>query len=467
MSITRTFTVTVVSTGSGNKYFIDGVQQATINLGEGGTYQFDQSDSSNSTHPLRFSTTSDGTHNSGSEYTTGVTTIGTPGSSGAYTQITVAASAPTLYYYCSVHPGMGGQANTVDGNSWGIFAWGINEYGDQDSVDLTLTAPTGLTSGVGAIESFNEEGWGRQEWGNSGWGVEYAVKPTGVQSTASIGSVTALDVQTVSLTGFGVTSSVGSITAGILSIAELTGVQATSEVGSFDNAGTLVGWGRNGWGEEPYGDSFNKLVQPAGISATSSIGSLTTAVENFVPLTAPSGLTTGVGSVTFSIGSTQTPAGFGLTSQIGTVLITQATVGLTGLQATSAVGGVVLDQIVVSPLGQSATSSVGLIQEQISQIPTGQQATSSVGSIIPEIGVPLTAPSTATSNVGAITPTEMTVGLSGQEALSSVGALGIRAYQNVVIDGNTSYSSVSKNNNANYSDVDNTAETSYTDVTAA
>ena len=141
--------------------------------------------------------------------------------------------------------------------------------------------------------------------------------------------------------------------------------------------------------------------------------------------------------------------------------------GLTGLQATSAVGGVVLDQIVVSPTGQSATVSVGLIQEQISQIPTGQQATSSVGSLIVEIGVPLTAPSTATSNVGAITPTEMTVGLSCQEATSAVGALGIRAYQNVVIDGNTSYGDVSKNNSASYSDVDNTAETSYTDVTAA
>ena len=35
----------------------------------------------------------------------------------------------------------------------------------------------------------------------------------------------------------------------------------TSQVGDFDNAGTLVGWGRNGWGEEPYGDWFNKLVQ--------------------------------------------------------------------------------------------------------------------------------------------------------------------------------------------------------------
>ena len=34
---------------------------------------------------------------------------------------------------------MGGQANTVDGNSWGIFPWGVNEYGDQDSIDITLT----------------------------------------------------------------------------------------------------------------------------------------------------------------------------------------------------------------------------------------------------------------------------------------------------------------------------------------
>ena len=106
------FTVTVVSTAGGNKYFIDGAQQATLNLTKGQTYQFDQSAGSNETHPLRLSTTSDGTHNSGTEYTTGVTTNGVPGNSGAYTQIVVDASAPsTLYYYCSSHSGMGGQIN--------------------------------------------------------------------------------------------------------------------------------------------------------------------------------------------------------------------------------------------------------------------------------------------------------------------------------------------------------------------
>jgi|13_taG_2_1085334.scaffolds.fasta_scaffold02972_3 hypothetical protein len=135
---TTTFAVTVANPGSGNKYYIDGSVQATVSLSEGRTYKFDQSDGTNGNHPLRFSTTSDGSHGGGSEYTTGVTVVGVPGNSGAYTQIVVAIGAPTLYYYCTNHSGMGGTANTPDDAR---FTVGSTYY-----VQVDGTLGTGSTS---------------------------------------------------------------------------------------------------------------------------------------------------------------------------------------------------------------------------------------------------------------------------------------------------------------------------------
>ena len=109
----KTFAVTVYVSSGSNKYFIDAAIQ-NLSLEEGGTYTFDQSHNTNGGHPLRFSTTQHGTHNSGTEYTTGVTTNGTPGNAGAYTKITVATGAPTLYTYCTAHTGMGFTVTTND-----------------------------------------------------------------------------------------------------------------------------------------------------------------------------------------------------------------------------------------------------------------------------------------------------------------------------------------------------------------
>jgi hypothetical protein len=100
----KTYTVTVVD-DSGNKYRFDGfgTSAVTLDLAEGGTYIFNYP----SAHPFRFSTTADGTHGGGSEYTTGVTH-----NSSTQVTIVVAASAPQLYYYCASHSGMGGAVNT-------------------------------------------------------------------------------------------------------------------------------------------------------------------------------------------------------------------------------------------------------------------------------------------------------------------------------------------------------------------
>ena len=96
-------------------YYFDGLESPAITLSGADSsypyyYRFDQSDSSNSSHPLRFYLEAD----KSTAYTTNVTTNGTAGSSGAYTQIAVDANTPNiLYYQCSSHAYMGNFVNVV------------------------------------------------------------------------------------------------------------------------------------------------------------------------------------------------------------------------------------------------------------------------------------------------------------------------------------------------------------------
>jgi hypothetical protein len=142
-----------------NKYHIDGLIPTTYTLYEGRTYKLDQSDSSNSGHPLRFSITQDGTHQGGVEYTTGVTTVGTPGTAGAYTQIVVATGAPTLYTYCSVHPNMGFDVATpVDPSNNRSNLWNglhsVLSVVDDFTFTVQLDGTPSDTSAFGVVEYY-------------------------------------------------------------------------------------------------------------------------------------------------------------------------------------------------------------------------------------------------------------------------------------------------------------------------
>ena len=119
-TVTQTLTVTVATKttehtaygdGSSNGYVIDGHEGAHLNLSRG-VYKFDQADSSNSGHPLRFY------YDEGKNriMSTGVTTSGTPGSAGAHTTITISDDTPTpLFYQCTAHGQMGGRVSIMGG----------------------------------------------------------------------------------------------------------------------------------------------------------------------------------------------------------------------------------------------------------------------------------------------------------------------------------------------------------------
>ena len=86
-----------------------GIRNRTLTLGRYNTYSISLSSpwTAGTLYPFKISTTADGTHNGGTEYTGGVQ--GTGSSPGEMIRFTPAHTTPaTLYYYSGAVAGMGG-----------------------------------------------------------------------------------------------------------------------------------------------------------------------------------------------------------------------------------------------------------------------------------------------------------------------------------------------------------------------
>jgi len=271
-SATKTFTVTVANktsnhryfgSGSSQGYFIDGAESPFITLLPGKTYRFDQADSSNSSHPLRFYLEANRT----TQYTTNVTTNGTAGSAGAYTEITIVDTTPiVLHYQCSNHAGMGNAvsnaANFIDTPYQitarsGINATGVvtattfvgaltgNVTGNVTGNATGLSGTPNITVGSIAATSLNASGVvtatsfsgdGSQLTGISvGSASQFVTTAAGIHTLSNVGIGTTNPTSKLTVTGNGIftgvvtaTTFVGAVTGNVTGNA--TGLSGTPNI---------------------------------------------------------------------------------------------------------------------------------------------------------------------------------------------------------------------------------------------
>lgn len=146
------------------------INRPKLQMAAGTTYTFDVSDSTNATHPFRFTSDSGST-----EYTTGVVINGTQGQAGSTVTFTPDSNGPSiLHYYCTTHGlSMGNEINVTGiappaTFNRALFSGGTQSSGGSNTIEY-MAIPTG-----GATTDFGDMGTnrgGHASFGNSGRSV--------------------------------------------------------------------------------------------------------------------------------------------------------------------------------------------------------------------------------------------------------------------------------------------------------
>ena len=229
---------------------------------------------------------------------------------------------------------------------WGARAWNDGEWGELKDETVSLTGQS-ITSSLGSVDAFPEQGWGSDTWNFETWGFSgLTVELSGQSITSNLGAngwsnasygdngwgmFTLNPADVVGVTGQAITSSVPVQ----LDIPEqIQGLPITSTVGSISPDDMLIGL--------------------ASQLATSSVGSISPA--DVVGLSGLSS-TSAVGNVDATDAQIVDVSGVAATLSVGSISLDQMTVGISGLSRTLSVGSITPADV-VGLTGQQITSSV-------------------------------------------------------------------------------------------------------------
>tara|TARA_X000001036_G_C20687704_1_gene808282 strand:- start:1415 stop:2608 length:1194 start_codon:yes stop_codon:yes gene_type:complete len=159
------------------------INRPKLQMAAGTTYTFDVSDSTNSTHPFRFTSDSGST-----EYTTGVVVNGTQGQAGSTVTFTPDSNGPSiLHYYCTTHGLSMGNEISVTGIAppatfnRALFSGGTQSSGGSNPIEYMAIPTGGATTDFGDM---NVNRGGHTSFGNSGRSV-FANGETGTNTYSS------------------------------------------------------------------------------------------------------------------------------------------------------------------------------------------------------------------------------------------------------------------------------------------
>ena len=312
-----TFTVTVAAktsanvyngAGSSNAYFIDG-QEAPSILVEGNEslsyeyyYKFDQSDASNSGHPLLFYFDANKT----TQFTIEVTTSGTPGQSGAYTQIKVGGSTPNVVYYqCGNHAFMG---NKLINPATRTF--------NSGGVGIKLPTGSPNTNQIFKVSSV-ANGIAELQYGSAvTFPTISSISPSAIENTQTAVTITGTNFQSIP-TVDAINSSTGAIiTADSVAFTSATTIVATFTI-SVDGTYYLRAENNDGLAVRSTNALLTVSDAPAWTTAAGSLGTVQAAgTINFT--------VAATNATTFGVQSGSLPGGASLNTSTGAITGTES-----------------------------------------------------------------------------------------------------------------------------------------------